>query len=1098
MRKTVERAAQAGLCLLCLLWPMTRSFANAGEPRLVLPDHLPALVRTLRPVASFPSTNQLHLAICLAARQPADLAAFLRRLQDPASPEYHRYLTPAQFADRFGPTAGDYQTVIDFAQTNGLRVTGRHVSRLVLDVSGSVADIERTFQISLRVYQHPSEPRTFHAPDGNPSVAGTLPISLLDVSGLDDYYQPHPASLHLAPPPPPGAIPNAGSGPGSTFLGNDFRLAYVKGTTLTGKGQTVALLEFDGYYAKDITAYNTLAGMTNVPLSNMAVNGGIATPGSNNDEVCLDIEMATAMAPGLAQVLVYEAPLGTAWTTILGQIADDNLARQISSSWGGGPNPNPGGEVILQQMASQGQSFFNASGDDEAYTGSPEFPMDSPNITVVGGTTLTTAARGGARATETAWNWGLNTLTGIYTGTGGGISPNYPIPTWQLGINSFATNGGSQLARNVPDVALTADNVYVKYGNGLGGMFGGTSCAAPLWAGFMALVNQKVAAAGLPAVGFINPVVYEIANQSTYNANFFDITTGNNAWSGSPNAFYAVTNYDLCTGVGVPKSTNLINALASPDPLIVVSNVGFHAIGTPAGTFNITSEVFTLTNAGAAPLSWSLVNTSVWLVATKSSGTLAPGAGDLTTVALNTVASNLPAANYTATVSFSNITSQVGHYRYFALTTTDPLQIVLPAPLWFNIQPGAFSLTAPQFIILTNPTARRLNWGLNNTSSWFTVRPAGGRLLPGAQTSLIVTPTWPTGNLADGYYAATFQITNLNSQEVQLVPASLDVGLVVNGGFETGDFSDWSLNGNTNLNGNVYNQVVNAQSLQDGAGAEFVHSGTYGAFLGDTNPATLKQTLPTTPGQNYVLSFWLTNPQAGAGQQFSVDWNTNGSSTSQIYYITNPPVLAWTNLSFTLTATGTNTTLVFGAENPPDGFGLDDVSVHIMAAPGWISEPTNLTVLAGDTATFSATVSGTAPITYQWFQNGASLVDGTGISGVNTPTLTLGGVTDSNAGIYTLSATNAYGAAASAPATLTVSQPPAITGVTANPDGSITVTLSGPPGQTYILETTTNLAPPVTWLPVNTNVPSNDQSWQFTDVTATNFNQRFYRLETFP
>jgi hypothetical protein len=1096
MKKSAEWCVRAGVWTLILACSMTSSLANSGEPRRVLPARLPAVVRSLHAIGSVPGTNQFHLAIDLPARQPAALAAFLRRLQDPASPDYHHYLTPAQFAEQFGPTAADYQAAIDFAETNGLRVSGRHTSRLVLEVTGTAADIEKTFQVKLRVYQHPKESRTFYAPDGDPSVAGSLPVTLLAIDGLDNYSRPQPASLHVAPAPPPGATPNAGSGPGSSYLGNDFRLAYVKGTPLNGNGQAVALLEFDGYYASDIAAYNKLASMTNVPLTNIAVNGGIGTPGTNNIEVALDIEMAISMAPGLAKVLVYEAPEGTPWTMILGQIADDNLALQISSSWsGGGINPNPAGEVIFQQMAAQGQSFFNASGDYDAYNSSlpfPEFPMDSPNVTVVGGTTLTTAARGGTRTAETAWN------TGGGIGTGGGLSPNYALPTWQLGISSFASSGASTAARNIPDVALTADNVYVKYGDGQGSTVTGTSCATPLWAGFMALVNQKAAAAGLPPGGFINPAVYEIGNESTYNANFFDITTGNNVSSSSPNAYYAGTNYDLCTGLGTPKGTNLIASLASPDPLIVVSNAGFNAIATPAGTFNIAVQTFSLTNAGSATLAWSLVNTSAWLTASKGSGTLAPGAGDQTTVSLTTLASNLPPATYSATVTFSNVTSHVGHYRYFVLTTTDPLQVVPPAPLGFNVQPGVGATPATQSIILNNSSPSPLSWSLNNTSVWLAVTPLSGSLMPWAQTTLTVAPTWSAGNLADGYYGATLQITNVTIQHVQSVPVTLDIGLMENGGFETGDFSDWTLTGNTNIDGDIYNEVVKAGVLNNGSGAEFVHSGTYGAFLGDTNLATLAQTLPTLPGQQYVLSFWLANPEAGASQQFLVDWNTNGGSPNQIYYITSPPVLAWTNLSFTLTATGTNTTLVFGAENPPDGFGLDDISVHLLAAPGFASEPTNLTVEAGGTATFSATVIGTAPIACQWFQNGVSLTNGPGISGVATPTLTLAGVTLGSAGLYTLAVTNTLGSAISLGATLTVEQPPTIAGVTANPDGSITLNLAGTAGLTYVLESATNLAPPVTWLPINTNVPASNASWQFTDEQATNYAQQFYRLEMVP
>src|SRR5262249_24372498 len=148
---------------------------------------------------------------------------------------------------------------------------------------------------------------------------------------------------------------------------------------------------------------------------------------------------------------------------------------------------------------------------------------------------------GGARLSENAWNQGLDTGTddskGEYLGTGGGISQTYPIPDWQRGINSFLINRGSPMARNSPDVALTAQNVYVRWGNGLSGPWWGSSCAAPLWAGFMALVNQQAASVGQPRVGFINPTIYEIANESIYGDCFNDIVTGNNTWPASPNSF---------------------------------------------------------------------------------------------------------------------------------------------------------------------------------------------------------------------------------------------------------------------------------------------------------------------------------------------------------------------------------------------------------------------------------------------------------------------------------------------------------------------------------------------------------------------------------
>ena len=174
---------------------------------------------------------------------------------------------------------------------------------------------------------------------------------------------------------------------------------------------------------------------------------------------------------------------------------------------------------------------------------------------------MTTGANA-AYSSETVWNWGYDSNAGGYVGSSGGISSYYSIPSWQTNVSNMAGRGGSTSFRNIPDVALTADNVYVAYGNGTSGEFGGTSCAAPLWAGFIALVNQQAAANGESSVGFINPAIYAIAAGANYAVCFHDVTTGNNTWPSSPNLFYATNGYDLCTGLGTPNGTNLINALA--------------------------------------------------------------------------------------------------------------------------------------------------------------------------------------------------------------------------------------------------------------------------------------------------------------------------------------------------------------------------------------------------------------------------------------------------------------------------------------------------------------------------------------------------------
>lgn len=1073
---------------------------NSGR-RLVPAPMPPAAART-RVLAALPATQRLQLSLALPVRDPAALQARLKELYDPASPNYHHYLTPQQFADAFGPSPADYQALLDFAAQHGLQVVATRTSRLGLEVSGAVRDVEKTFQVKLHRYQHPTELRTFFAPERQPSVESGLPVRLLRVSGLDDYAQPRPASLlshavRLEAGTSPVATPDAGSGPGGTYVGRDFRTAYVPGTKLAGTGQSVALLEFDGYHASDISAYETANKLPSVPLHNVAVNGGVPTPGSGEEEVALDIEMAISMATNLAQVLVYEAPPGTAWTQILGRMADDNLAAQISCSWyqnGGGPDP--ASEQIFQQMAAQGQSFFAASGDNDAYVpgvADIPFPDDSPNITIVGGTTLTTATRGATWASETAWNTGLDTTSGQYVGTGGGVSSSYPIPYWQLGIDSFLSNGGSTVARNIPDVALTADNIYVYFGSGQKGVVGGTSCATPLWAGLLALVNQQSVASNNAVVGFINPAVYEIANESTYSAAFHDIQTGNNAWASSPNLFNAVPGYDLCTGLGTPKGAALINALVSPDPLVIISNGGFTASGTPAGTFNISTQTYALTNTGLAPLNWSLNNTSTWLSASPSSGTLPAGGSDAVTVSLNTVASGLPAGTYTASLCFSNVTTKVGHSRFFTLTTVDPLVVLPPTALFFSGPPGGPFVGAAPGITLTNPTACPLSFRCGATAAWLTPSPAAGALAPGSQTTISFAPTLAAINLNDGYYPCVFQITNLVTQVAQKVSVLLNVGLVENGGFETGDFTGWTLVGNTDGNGSVYDAVVGTNSLADGSGPLFIHSGNYGGFLGDTNVATLSQVLSTTPGQNYQVSFWVDNPGSGTPQQFFASWNTNAASNNPIYTLNNPPVMAWTQLTFTVQATETQTTLQFGALNPPDGFGLDDISVVALAPPVFISQPVDQTALIGSPATLGGAVRGLGPFTYQWCLNGTNLPVGGNAFGIATPTLTIAPAGLANIGAYTLVVTNAYGAVTSSVANLTLANNALI-----HPDGTVGLNLLGTAGGTFVLWAATHLDPPADWQPVATNTLDSTGIWQFTDAAATNNPQRFYQLLSAP
>jgi subtilase family serine protease len=320
-----------------------------------------------------------------------------------------------------------------------------------------------------------------------------------------------------------------------------------------------------------------------VNIQNYYIDGASETPGANYGEAEVDIEMAIAMAPGLYQVLVYELPAGTTNNPppddALNFMATQDAASQLSSSYGFEFSANT--DEIFQELAAQGQSFFQSSGDAGALPSqyiNP--PYDDPYVTLVGGTELTTGS-GGAYASETV----LNDTT-VYGPNGdgilsaGGISDNYAIPWYQEGINMSA-NGGSTTMRNMPDVAMVADSIYTFYNETppKSGGYLGTSLAAPLWAGFMALVNEQAQNEGLPAIGFANPVLYVIGRGSSYNSCFHDITSGNNITPYTTNEFYAVAGYDLCTGWGTPKGQALINALCSAPSSLIWVQFGNSAAG---------------------------------------------------------------------------------------------------------------------------------------------------------------------------------------------------------------------------------------------------------------------------------------------------------------------------------------------------------------------------------------------------------------------------------------------------------------------------------------------------------------------------------------
>ncbi len=573
----------AGLFAAALL------FSAAPVPaadRLTVRNEGTVAAKPLPRTARLPAAKELRLAIGLPLRNRPVLTNLLHDLYSTTSTNFHQFLTPAQFTEQFGPAAADYQSVIQFATTNGLRVVKTSGNRAHLEVSGTVANVERAFHITLGSYRHPTEDREFYAPDVEPSVDAGVPV--LYVQGLDDLVIMRPVGHHKTDGKGAGQ-PNIGSGTNGLYLGSDFRNAYAPGVSLNGSGQVVGLFEGDGYTPSDITEYQNLAGISpHVPVVPILLDSLTSnTAGGANDEVCLDIEMAIAMAPGLSQVTVYEGQFDS---TIMNEIASpthgEPLPMQASSSWG-----SVAGDITcenaLLEMAAQGQSFYQASGDFGAYPTATNVNNIVQNyMTTVGGTILSMNGTGASWQSEVVWNDGNPTGKDI---SGGGILINVGRPEYQGGINMTA-NQGSTTWRNIPDVAACAQGIEIvdttTFTNGnpnipghIGGV-GGTSAAAPLWAGFTALVNQQAASYGKQTLGFPNPAIYVIGKGSSelYNAAFHDITVGNNFNSVSPSLYSATTGYDLCTGWGSPTGQTLINLLVGLSGPVYVD---FNYSGSP-------------------------------------------------------------------------------------------------------------------------------------------------------------------------------------------------------------------------------------------------------------------------------------------------------------------------------------------------------------------------------------------------------------------------------------------------------------------------------------------------------------------------------------
>ncbi len=658
-----------------------------AHSQTMLTHHMRETVRNGRAqaIGRLPANQIMTLNIVLPLRNQAGLDRLLSEIYDPNSPSYHHYLTVPEFTAQFGPSEADYDAVVRYAKANGFTVIGGSRDGMNVEIKGPVSAVQAAFHVNMHTYQHPTEGRVFYAPDREPTVS--LPFNLWHISGLDNYSLPHPllvkksdyAKTHGISPDKVVAHATTGSGPSASFLGSDMRAAYYGGSALNGSGQNLGLFEYDGTDLADLNTYFKNVGQTNnVPVSVISTDGtstscvdSSAGGKCDDTEQTLDMTQALGMAPGLSSLVMY---VGSTDTAIISAMTTHNpLPTTIGCSWGWTPADPSTLDPYFQKMAAQGQNFFAASGDSSTWSSRNEaWPADDAYVVSVGGTDLVTASAAGPWKSETAW-----------ADSGGGISPDkIAIPSWQQlsgVINS--SNKGSTTLRNGPDVSANANFTFYTCADQttcLANEYGGTSFAAPMWAGYIALVNQQLAANGKPTIGFLNPTIYSQNVTSSYGADFHDIT------SGTSGSYSAVTGYDLVTGWGSPN-TGLISALTgsssqNPSFSLSASPTSLSVAAGSSGSSTITSTVSNGFDSAVA-LTASGAPSGVTVSFSPSSIT-----GTGSSAATFTVASTAAAGTYsititgtsgsttsTATVSLTITTTQKGTFSVSVSPTSGSL-----------------------------------------------------------------------------------------------------------------------------------------------------------------------------------------------------------------------------------------------------------------------------------------------------------------------------------------------------------------------------------------------------------------------------------------
>ncbi|MGO8670645.1 MAG: fibronectin type III domain-containing protein [Capsulimonadaceae bacterium] len=1006
------------------------------------------------------ASHAVRLSLVLPLRNQDQLQSLLHRLYDPSDSLYHHYLTPKQFTAQFGPTRASVAAVEAASQAEGFRVIDVAPNNTIIHVQAPASTVDAVFHVTLSDYRW-ADGVSFIFADAPPTLPAAFRQNHVDVVGLDGSHRLHHISGGLDQRARAISAPAGAGGQHSSpnrllyftgigLLPSDVYSIYNWSKPSTGGGQSASLFELDGWTSTDISDWESsaLLGATTLAPTLVPIDGGSQQPQDPDGsiECTLDIDMVLLMAPGLSNLYVYSAPFdgdqAQETLDIYTQMATDDDANVISTSWGFNEDDfipsddqfanDEGG--IFQEFAAQGQTLCVAAGDAGAFAdqtiSTPNVGLEAamPYVLSVGGTDLTDGPNE-VYVSETSWADPSDQSRGPYgTGGGGGISSYWQIPWYQVGaFNPSVNPQGSFTNRNLPDVSLFADgddNGYEIMWTDVYGVVGpagdqyttpvgGTSAAAPLWAGFLSDVNSGRGS----SIGFVDPAIYTLAEDPVAYANdFHDINDGSN------NLYYvAVPGYDNSTGWGSFQANELYADLLTygskpqaPTGLIATAGGAEVSLAWTAVTWATSYNIYRGTASGAEGSASVAASTSTTFVDTG----LTNGVTYFYTVAAVDSAGTSPPSNEafatpesTIPASPTGLTAAAGNTQV-SLTWT-AVTVATSYNVYRATSSGAEGTTA----VGSSTTTTYTDLGLTNGVTYFyTVAAvdAGGtspQSNEASATPVVPLPAAPTGLAASAgnteVSLAWTASTGATSYNVYRATATGAEGTTPVGVATTSSYTDTGL-----TNSVAYFYTVAAVN----SGGTSPQS-TEASATPDASLLSAPTGLGALPGDTVAVLFWTGSTGATSYNVYRA--TTSGGEGSTPVGTTTLTVYDDSGLTDGVTYYYTVAAVDSSTTSPPSG----EVSAtpEPPAAPG----PTGLVATAGNTEVSLIWAASAGATSYSVYRGTATGEEG--LTPIGTPTITAytdTGLTNGDTYYYTVAAVDSNGTSAwSNEASATPAQP---------------------------------------------------------------------------